>query len=80
MKYALSGKSFRKNINFAYDTEDHQRTERISPELANGYRPEYAVHTDATCFSETNLLYMKNFHLLYQPYMTISPQLVEQIQ
>ena len=30
------------SINFADDTEDHQRTERISPELVNGYRPEYA--------------------------------------
>ena len=29
-------------IDFADDTEDHQRTERISPELVNGYRPEYA--------------------------------------
>ena len=31
-----------KSINFADNTEDHQRTERISPELVNGYRPEYA--------------------------------------
>ena len=36
------------------------------------------VNPDATCFSETNLLYMKNFYLLYQPYMTITPQLGEQ--
>ena len=34
----------RKSINFADDTEDHQRTERISPELVNGYRPEYAIN------------------------------------
>ena len=38
------------------------------------------VNPDATCFSETNLLYMKNFYLLYQPYLTITPQLVGQIQ
>ena len=31
------------------------------------------VNPDATCFSETNLLYMKNFYLLYQPYITITP-------
>ena len=37
------------------------------------------VNPDATCFSETNLLYMKNFYLLYQPYLQISPQAVEQI-
>ena len=37
------------------------------------------VNPNATCFSETNLLYMKNFYLLYQPYLTITPQLVEQI-
>jgi predicted nuclease of restriction endonuclease-like (RecB) superfamily len=37
------------------------------------------VNPDATCFSETNLLYMKNFYLLYQHYLQISPQAVEQI-
>ena len=36
------------------------------------------VNPNATCFSETNLLYMKNFYLLYQPYLQISPQAVEQ--
>ena len=35
------------------------------------------VNPDATCFSETNLLYMKNFYRLYQPY--IAPHFVEQI-
>ena len=39
----LKGESLRKSINFAYDTEDQQRTERISLELVNGYRPEYAI-------------------------------------
>lgn len=38
------------------------------------------VNPDATCFSETNLLYMKNFYLLYQSYLEITPQLVEQIK
>lgn len=33
---------------------------------------------DATCFSETNLLYMKNFYLL-SPLNEFTPQLVEQI-
>lgn len=33
---------------------------------------------DATCFSETNLLYMKNFYLLF-PLNEFTPQLVEQI-
>jgi len=36
------------------------------------------VNPDATCFSETNLLYMKNFYLLYQPYLAITPQVEEQ--
>lgn len=36
------------------------------------------LNPGAACFSETNLLYMKNFYLLYQPYMEITPQLVEQ--
>ena len=36
------------------------------------------MNPGATCFSETNLLYMKNFYLLYQPYLTIAPQPVEQ--
>ena len=44
------------------------------------------VNPDATCFSETNLLYMKNFYLLYtqqvveQKENTITQQVVEQIQ
>ena len=37
------------------------------------------VNPDATCFSETNLLYMKHFYLLYQPYLQITPQVGEQI-
>lgn len=37
------------------------------------------INPDATCFSETNLLYMKNFYLLYQPYLEITPQVGEQI-
>jgi len=37
------------------------------------------VNPDATCFSETNLLYMKNFYVLYQPYLQIAPQVGEQI-
>ena len=36
------------------------------------------VNPDATCFSETNLLYMKNFCRLYQPYLQITPQVEEQ--
>lgn len=32
----------------------------------------------ATCFSPTNLLYMKNFYLLYQGFVEITPQVVEQ--
>ena len=36
------------------------------------------VNPGATCFSETNLLYMKNFYLLYQPYTQIAPQVEEQ--
>ena len=35
---------------------------------------------DATCFSPTNLLYMKNFYLLYQTYLEITPQLGEQLE
>lgn len=34
---------------------------------------------EATCFSQTNLLYMKNFYLMYQPFTIISPQVGEQI-
>ena len=37
------------------------------------------INPDATCFSETNLLYMKNFYQLYQPYMKFAPQVGEQI-
>lgn len=37
-----------------------------------------AENPDATCFSQTNLLYMKNFYLLYQSYTEITPQFGEQ--
>ena len=33
---------------------------------------------DATCFSQTNLLYMKNFFLLYHSYLEITSQVEEQ--
>ena len=36
------------------------------------------VNPDAKCFSETNLLYMKNFYLLYYPCIENAPQIVEQ--
>lgn len=35
------------------------------------------INPNATCFSQTNLLYMKNFYLLYQQYFDFSPQVVE---
>ena len=37
------------------------------------------LNPDATCFSQTNLLYMKNFYQLYQPCTEITPQLEEHI-
>lgn len=37
------------------------------------------ANPDAGCFSETNLLYMKNFYLLYSPLLQITPQTGEQI-
>lgn len=33
---------------------------------------------DATCFSQTNLLYMKNFYQLYHSFLEITPQVEEQ--
>ncbi|MCD8291430.1 MAG: PDDEXK nuclease domain-containing protein [Prevotella sp.] len=33
---------------------------------------------DATCFSRTNLVYMKNFYLLYKPFIEITQQPAEQ--
>ena len=37
------------------------------------------INPNATCFSETNLLYMKNFYRLYQPYLEFTPQVGEQM-
>jgi hypothetical protein len=34
---------------------------------------------EATCFSETNLLYIRNFYLIYKPYTEFAPQPVEQL-
>ena len=38
------------------------------------------LNSEATCFSQTNLLYMKNFYCLYQSYAEITPQVEEQIK
>ena len=51
--------------------------------IKNLSRDLKAQNPEATCFSPTNLLYMKNFYLLYQPYLedaSITQQLVEQIE
>lgn len=45
--------------------------------MKNPSRDLKAQLPDATCFSETNLLYMKNFYLLF-PMIEFTPQLVEQ--
>ena len=37
------------------------------------------MNPDATCFSQTNLLYMKNFYTLYRPYAEPVPQIGEPI-
>ena len=50
--------------------------------IKNLSRDLKAQNPEATCFSPTNLLYMKNFYLLYQPYLedtSITQQLVEQL-
>ncbi len=36
------------------------------------------LNPDASCFSQTNLLYMKNFYQLYRPYTENAPQTEEQ--
>ncbi|MBQ4408802.1 MAG: DUF1016 family protein [Bacteroidales bacterium] len=38
------------------------------------------LNPDATCFSETNIMYMKKFYLLYQSYVIISPQVVDYLK
>ncbi len=48
--------------------------------FANLSRDLKELDPEATCFSPTNLLYMKNFFCLYQPYSTIAPQVGEQLE
>lgn len=48
--------------------------------MKNLSRDLKAENPDAACFSQTNLLYMKNFYLLYQPYLQITPQVGEQMK
>lgn len=47
--------------------------------LKNLSRDLKEQNPEATCFSPTNLLYMKNFYLLYQIYLENTPQVVEQL-
>ena len=37
------------------------------------------LNPEATCFSKTNLLYMKNFYLIYHSLLKITPQVGEQM-
>ena len=46
--------------------------------MKNLSRDLKAANPDATCFSQTNLLYMKNFYLLYKDYTNVMPQVVAQ--
>ncbi len=63
------------------DIVDLQATQRWSSKIiANLSKDLKALNPEAGCFSETNLLYMKNFYLLYQTAIEITPQLGEQIK
>lgn len=42
--------------------------------MKNLSRDMKEINPDATCFSQTNLLYMKNFYLLYSQYVVIYPK------
>mgnify|MGYP002855338542 CR=1 FL=1 len=46
--------------------------------MKNLSRDRKAANPTATCFSQTNLLYMKNFYLLYKDYLGNTPQVGEQ--
>ena len=59
---------YEKSINFATDTEDHQQTERISPELVNGYRPGYAPNVLTKVVGHYNLRKRKTME---KPLVTI---------
>ncbi len=48
--------------------------------MKNLSRDLKTLNPDATCFSPTNLLYMKNFYILYHQYFEIAPQVGEQIE
>ncbi|MBQ8486653.1 MAG: DUF1016 family protein [Prevotella sp.] len=47
--------------------------------MKNLCRDLKTTNPDATCFSQTNLLYMKNFYRLYNRFVVITPQVGEQI-
>lgn len=47
--------------------------------LKNLSRDLMSANPDASCFSQTNLLYMKNFYILYKPCAEFAPQLGEQL-
>ena len=47
--------------------------------LKNLSRDLMSANPDASCFSQTNLLYMKKFYILYKPCAEFAPQLGEQL-
>ena len=48
--------------------------------MKNLSRDLKAANPNANCFSQTNLLYMKNFYLLYKDYTNVMPQVVAQTE
>ena len=70
-------------LRFYYSLGKDIVTKKAESKWGSGFMKNLSMdlktqNPDATCFSQTNLLYMKNFYLLYQSYLEIAPQVEEQ--
>jgi len=70
-------------LRFYYSLGKDIVTKKAESKWGSGFMKNLSMdlksqNPDATCFSQTNLLYMKNFYLLYQSYLEITPQVEEQ--
>ena len=65
-------------LRFYYSLGKDIVTKKAESKWGSGFMKNLSMdlktqNPDATCFSQTNLLYMKNFYLLYQSYLEIAP-------
>ena len=72
-------------LHFYYDLGGDIVTMKAEQKWGSGFMKNLGIdlreqNPDATCFSDTNIRYMKNFYLLYHSFIEITPQAGAQLK